>query len=84
MARRRIWHGLKTGDLMHVLDQAIVLLNGFLLPWSIQIPFRGSYESVQTPKGIEKALHAAGFIRVETELRRDGDRIHFAVLAEKI
>jgi hypothetical protein len=70
-----------TSPSVDVAYQLTVLLNGLLLRFSYQFPFRGHFESVQTPKSIKRALLRAGFSFVATELRRDNSGIHFAVEA---
>lgn len=86
MALKRIGRSARRGDLVDVAYQAYALVNGALLmATSWQIPWiDGRFESVQTPRSIERQFRRAGFADIATELcPDDAGLLHFAVQATK-
>lgn len=72
LVRKWLWSALRNGKLKSVIYQSYTLLNGLLLHWfgnQVRFPLnRARCESFQTERGITRALQAAGFTRVQTEL----------------
>jgi SAM-dependent methyltransferase len=77
MAAERILRDLKRFNLQDALYQFYAVVNGFaleLLGRQFRFPAnRGRCESIQTMRGIAKALFAAGFCDVQFEIRDRGD-----------
>ncbi len=72
LTRKWLWGALRGGNLKGVIYQSYALLNGLLLHGcgkQLRFPLnRARCESFQTARGITRALQAAGFARVQTEL----------------
>jgi ubiquinone/menaquinone biosynthesis C-methylase UbiE len=67
-----LWNALRKGNLKGVIYQSYTLMNGLLLHcFGKQVRFplnRARCESFQTERSITRAMQAAGFTRVETQL----------------
>jgi SAM-dependent methyltransferase len=79
MAATRITNDLKVFDLRDCVYQSYVVANGFALEWlgrQFRFPAnRRRCESVQSVRGIARALSREGFCDVQFEIRNRGDGV---------
>lgn len=72
LVRKWLWNALCNGNLKGAIYQSYTLANGLLLHWfgkQVRFPLnRARCESFQTERSITRAMQAAGFTRVETQL----------------
>lgn len=72
LVQKWLWQAVRNGNLKGVIYQSYTLLNGLLLHCvgkQVRFPLnRARCESFQTARSITRAMQAAGFTRVETQL----------------